>query len=384
VIVITGDNKNTAEAICKRIGLFDDIDLTDADQDTLTKMGYSFTGKEFESLSTQKQKEAVRTARLFARVEPEHKLTIVNYLREQGEVVAMTGDGVNDSPALNAADIGIAMGTGTSVAKGASKMVLQDDNFATIVKAVQEGRTIYANTKQFIRYLISSNIGEVVSIFLGAMLGIPEHLNTIQLLFCNLVTDGLPANALGFNPPSAGIMQEKPRDKDEPIVNSWQLVRYLVTGIYVGIATVVGFIWWFCWFQGGPQMTFSQLVSFHSCKGAECNIYNDPRASTVSLSILVVIEMLNALSAISENESIFVMPPWKNGYLIISVIMSLLINIAIIYIPPAAFIFNVAPLSSQEWMAVLVFSFPILLLEEILKWFGRQQRRKPVKVKKQE
>lgn len=369
VIVITGDNKKTAERICREIGIFDaDEDLT----------GLSFTGREFDDMTKEEKIHAVTHASLFSRTDPSHKQQLVDLLKNLNFVVAMTGDGVNDAPALKKADIGVAMGTGTDVAKLAADMVLADDNFSTIVRAVEEGRAIYSNTKQFIRYLISSNIGEVVSIFLTVVLGMPEALIPVQLLWVNLVTDGLPATALGFNPSDNNIMHRPPRNSKEPIVTKWLFIRYMIIGTYVGVATVFGYAWWFIYFSEGPKITFEQLSNFHKCSTnfpqIGCEMFSDvrsQRATTISLSILVVVEMLNAINSLSENESLLTFPVWKNLYLVGAVILSMALHFAILYIPFLSSVFSIFPLTYDEWKGVLYISFPVIIIDEILKLVSR-------------
>ncbi len=366
VVVITGDNKNTAETICRQIGVFGDSE---------DLKGKSYTGREFDALSEAEQVQAVLRASLFSRTEPGHKLKIVELLQAQGLVCAMTGDGVNDAPALRRAAIGIAMGSGTDVAKLASDMVLADDNFASIESAVEEGRSIYENTKQFIRYLISSNIGEVVSIFLTVLLGMPEALIPVQLLWVNLVTDGLPATALGFNPPDSNIMRRAPRSSKEPLISGWLFVRYMVVGTYVGAATVFGYAWWFMFYKDGPQISFHQLTNFHSCSvmfpEMGCDMFVNElskRATTVSLSILVVIEMFNALNSLAENESLVSLPPWRNMYLCFAIVLSMSLHFMILYVPFLADLFVITPLNWDEWKAVVAISFPVILIDEAFKW----------------
>ncbi|KAH7035374.1 uncharacterized protein B0I36DRAFT_429513 [Microdochium trichocladiopsis] len=370
VIVITGDNRNTAESICRSIGVFGEYE---------DLKGKSFTGREFDNLSPSEQLEAAKKASLFSRVEPSHKSKLVDLLQSLGEVVAMTGDGVNDAPALKKADIGVAMGSGTDVAKLAADMVLADDNFATIEVAIEEGRSIYNNTQQFIRYLISSNIGEVVSIFVTAALGMPEALVPVQLLWVNLVTDGLPATALSFNPPDHDIMRRTPRKRDEPLIGGWLFFRYLVIGTYVGVATVAGYAWWFMYNPEGPQISFYQLSHFHRCSAEfseiGCSMFHGDMAkaaSTVSLSILVVIEMFNAMNALSSSESLLTLPLWENMMLVYAICLSMALHFALLYTPFLQSLFSILPLNWNEWKAVLIISAPVIFIDEILKFFERQ------------
>ncbi|XP_039274641.1 sarcoplasmic/endoplasmic reticulum calcium ATPase 1-like isoform X2 [Styela clava] len=370
VIVITGDNKATAEAICRRIGVFDEHENTE---------GLSFTGREFDDLTSEEQRQACLRARLFARVEPAHKSKIVEYLQANGDVTAMTGDGVNDAPALKKAEIGIAMGSGTAVAKTASEMVLADDNFSSIVSAVEEGRAIYNNMKQFIRYLISSNIGEVVCIFLAAALGVPEALIPVQLLWVNLVTDGLPATALSFNPPDLDIMDKKPRSTKDTLISGWLLFRYCVIGIYVGCATVGAASWWFLSAESGPHMTYWQLTHYMTCstdsenfKGIDCKIFEDPHPMTMALSVLVTIELCNALNSVSENQSLLKMPPWQNMWLIGAIILSMALHFMILHVDPLPMVFQICPLNWAEWRMVLNISLPVILIDEALKYIARE------------
>jgi len=337
---------------------------------------------------------------VFSRTEPKHKQQIVKILQKLGEVVAMTGDGVNDAPALKQADIGIAMGiSGTEVAKEASAMVLTDDNFSTIVAAVEEGRSIYSNMKAFIRYLISSNIGEVASIFFTAAIGIPEGLAPVQLLWVNLVTDGLPATALGFNPPDLNVMRKGPRGRNESLISGWIFFRYMVIGIYVGFATVGIFVWWYVFdtdaADGHSLVSFDELMKWGECikqsapfgkdfsitgttdvlgapvSGCDYFTAGKAKASTLSLTVLVVIEMLNAFNALSEDGSLLSMPPWKNPYLIGACALSMLTHFIILYVPQCNGIFNVVPLTQHDWTWVMLFSFPVILIDEVLKFVGR-------------
>uniref|UniRef100_A0AAY4A1Y9 Calcium-transporting ATPase n=1 Tax=Denticeps clupeoides TaxID=299321 RepID=A0AAY4A1Y9_9TELE len=375
VIMITGDNKATALSICRQVGIITEQEEEDGQGGPF---GGGLTGREFDELPPHLQRQACRTARCFARVEPTHKSRIVEYLQSLSDITAMTGDGVNDAPALKKAEIGIAMGSGTAVAKSASEMILADDNFSTIVAAVEEGRAIYNNMKQFIRYLISSNIGEVVCIFLTAALGMPEALIPVQLLWVNLVTDGFPATALGFNPPDLDIMARPPRSPKEPLISGWLFFRYLIIGGYVGAATVGAAAWWFMAAHDGPKLSFYQLSHYLQCSegradfaGVQCSVFESPYPMTMALSVLVTIEMCNALNSLSENQSLLKMPPWSNPWLVGAICLSMALHFLILYVDPLPVIFQIRPLSWPQWVTVLKMSLPVILMDEALKFLAR-------------
>ncbi|CRH03082.1 calcium-transporting ATPase, putative [Plasmodium relictum] len=389
VFMITGDNIDTAKAIAKEINILKDNGGDDDDNTCC------YNGREFEDLPLEKQKDILKNSErvVFCRTEPKHKKQIVKVLKDLGETVAMTGDGVNDAPALKSADIGIAMGiNGTEVAKEASDIILADDNFNTIVEAIKEGRCIYNNMKAFIRYLISSNIGEVASIFITAILGIPDSLAPVQLLWVNLVTDGLPATALGFNPPEHDVMKCKPRHKSDNLINGLTLLRYIIIGTYVGIATVSIFVYWYLFYPDADRHTlinFYQLSHYNQCKGWSnfkvnkvydmtdngCSYFSSGKvkASTLSLSVLVLIEMFNALNALSEYNSLFEIPPWRNLYLVLATIGSLFLHFLIVYIPPLARIFGVVALTYYDWFLVFLWSFPVIIIDEIIKFYAKKK-----------
>lgn len=392
VIMITGDIKETAQSIGREIGIVHD-DYKER----------SYTGLEFfEEKTVDARKKILRDniqrggdGMIFARTEPKHKQALVKLLKGLNHIVAMTGDGVNDAPALQEANIGVAMGiAGTEVAKEASAMVLSDDNFATIVRAVEEGRSIYSNMKAFIRYMISSNIGEVISIFLTSILGIPDGLSSIQLLWVNLVTDGLPATALCFNPTETGIMNRPPRKHDEPIITGWIFFRYFIVGTYVGATTVGIFIYWYLYYQspdGHTLVTFDQLRNWSECKNwsnfkvakfsTDYDFYTKnpcayftvgkEKASTLSLSVMVIIEMCNALNAISEEQSLLKTGIFGNGWLILAIFSSIGLHFVLIHVGFLGDIFGVVPLTLDEWKIVILFSLPVILIDEILKIFAR-------------
>lgn len=364
VMMITGDSKETAIAIAKDVNILNDTDDLSVS---------AFSGREFFSLPPDVQLKLLKTGnKVFCRTEPRDKQKLITMLERLGEIPAMTGDGVNDAPALQQAAIGIAMGiTGTEVAKSAADMVLADDNFSSIVNAVEEGRNIYSNMQAFICFLISCNIGEIATMLFSTLLGFPEPLSSIHLLWVNLVTDGPPATALGFNPSDPKCMRKPPRSKNEPLLSRWLLFRYAVTGFYVGMATIGAFAWWFI----DKGVTLKQLRNWSNCldwkyfahsanaplwPDQPCNIFSGPalrRPQTIALSVLVVIEMLKALSAISLNDSFLSVPPWKNQWLLLGVIIPVLLHLIILYVPNLSSIFGLSSLNWVEWKVIIAFSY---------------------------
>ena len=328
-IMITGDHKNTALAIAKSINI-------------CTSDNQAMTGDEIEKISDNDLYDKIKDIRVFARVSPSHKLRIVKAIKKSNKIVAMTGDGVNDAPAIKEADIGIAMGiSGTDVTKEAASMVLMDDNFATIVAAVEEGRIIYDNIRKFIRYLLSCNLGEVLTMFLASLFMLPNPLTPIQILFVNLATDGLPAIALGVDPADKDIMLQKPRSKNESIFARGLWSKIMVRGVLIGVCTLLAFI----------------LGRFSRYDLATCR--------TIALITLVMSQLLHVFECRSERHSIFEIKIFTNIYLVLAALTSLIMVLSILYIPFLANVFDTVPLNIAQWGIVAFFSGIIFIINSI-------------------
>ncbi len=325
-VMITGDHIATAKAIAEKIGIY-------------SKKDKAITGEELDKLNQETFEKEIQDYTVFARVTPEHKVRIVKAWQKNGAVVAMTGDGVNDSPALKSADIGIAMGKGgTDVAKNAADMILVDDNFVTIVDAVKQGRNIYDNIRKAIHFLIATNIGEIVTIFMGLVLGLQSPLLAIQLLWINLVTDSLPAIAIGLEPPEKDIMERKPIDSKKGIFADGLWSKIILEGIMIGMLTLIAFSIGNKYYgvEVGRTMAF------------------------ISMGLLELVHSFN----IKSEKSIFKVGILENKFLIGSFILGILVQTIVVFIPALADIFNVINLNGTQWIITLGISLlPIPIME---------------------
>lgn len=324
-VMITGDHKNTAAAIARQAGIL--------------KGKKVMTGAELDNLNDEELSECIDDVSVFARVEPSHKLRLVRAYKKKGYIVTMTGDGVNDAPAIKEADVGVAMGiTGTDVTKQSADVILLDDNFATLVQAVEQGRGIYANIRKFVRYLLSCNIGEVITMFAGILMGLPLVMVPVQLLLVNLITDGLPAIALGMEPTDKKVMDRPPRKSDESFFSDGLMFKIVFRGIMIGLCTLGCFT---TIMRTGADITVSR---------------------TCALLTLVASQLIHVFECKSENGNIFTVPYFNNKKLLIAVLFSVAIIIASIWFPPLQAVFATAALSRTEVLISLAFSFAIPII----------------------
>lgn len=330
-VMITGDHKITACAIAKQTGI-------------LKNEQEAIEGSELESMSDEDLREKVTALSVYARVSPEHKIRIVRAWQDRGNVVAMTGDGVNDAPALKQADIGVAMGiTGTEVAKDAASMVLTDDNFSTIVKAINNGRSIFANIKNSIKFLLSGNTAGILSVLYASLGALPVPFAPVHLLFINLLTDSLPAIAVGLEPHSKNVMKDKPRDITVPILNKSFGAEVIVEGLIIGIVTI---------------------LAFHAGLAAD----NTAVASTMAFSTLCLSRLLHGFNSRSK-ESIFKIGLFTNKYIWIAVLLGVALLNLVLWFPPLMQVFEIAELTTKQYMTVVGLSFLPLITIQMYKLF---------------
>ena len=331
-VMITGDHITTAKAIAKDLEILKGREL-------------AITGQELDKIPDSKLEKDIMNYSVFARVTPEHKVRIVKAFQKTGAVVAMTGDGVNDAPALKKSDIGIAMGRkGTDVAKNAADMILNDDNFVTIVDAVKQGRNIFDNIKKAIHFLIATNIGEIVTIFVGLLLGVKSPLLAIQLLWVNLVTDSLPAIALGLEPPEKDIMNRPPRDAKKSIFADGLMGKIVIEGFMIGMFTILAF------FIGNKY-------------------YGIEVARTMAFISLGMLELIHSFNVKSE-ESIFKVGLFENKYLLGAFVLGTVLQLGIVFVPSLAEIFKLTQLNSTQWLITLAISIAPIIIVELQKKFN--------------
>jgi len=338
VVMITGDAPATALAIAQRIGL---------------PAKKAITGQDINNMDDSRLDTLLAGEVVFARTTPEHKLRIVSLLQKQGEIVGMTGDGVNDAPALKKADIGIAMGLrGTDVAKGAADLVLTDDNFASIIGAVEEGRRQYDNIQKFVRYLLSSNTGEVIAIFVNILLGGPLILLPVQILWMNLVTDGMTAVALGLEPVEKGVMKRPPRAAHEPVLNRSGMLMILILGGYIGAAT----LWLFHYYLNAGH---AQALGI---------------AQTVAFTGIIVLEKMNVFNFRSLHAPMSVIGFFTNRWVIGAWAVTIGLQVCAVYVPFLQQALHTVPLGWGDWGMILVVALPVFLMSELYKWLRWHQQ----------
>jgi Ca2+-transporting ATPase len=357
-IMITGDYPNTAQAIAETIGM-------------LRHGRGVMTGAQLDTISDADLREEINQTSVFARVSPEHKMRIVDALQANEEVVAMTGDGVNDAPAIKRADIGVAMGiTGTDVAKETADMVLTDDNYASIVAAVEQGRIIYSNIRKFVFFLLSSNVAEIMIIFIATLAGLPAPLTAIQLLWLNLITDGAPALALAVEKGDPDIMQQKPRAKNEPIVNRTMTIGLVVQTFAQTGAVLTAFAFGLLWhLEAGATVSGNPLLYIlqHDWQGVDVQT-----AETMAFVTLSLCELFRAYTVRSERASLFSIGMFSNRYMQYAVGLSIFLLILVVSVPFLQPIFNTHFPSAREWMLVIGLALIPAVAEEITKFFLRR------------
>lgn len=335
-VMITGDYKNTAFAIANELGIAEDI-------------SQAITGHEIDKFKEEEFNEKIINYRVFARVSPEHKVKIVKAFKSHGNIVSMTGDGVNDAPSLKAADIGVAMGiTGTDVSKGASDMILTDDNFSTIVSAVEEGRKIYLNIKKSIVFLLSCNLGEILTLFTAILLNWNSPLQPIHILWVNLITDSFPALALGVDKTKEDVMNNPPRNPKESIFIKSDKIQLIINGVLIGGITLFAF-------KLGERLYADSLI----------------HAQTMAFVVLSVSQLFLSLSLRSNTKSAFSLGLFSNKYLVYSILLGIFLQVIIISISFIANIFKVTPLLLYDWIVVILVSLIPFAINEILKLFRK-------------